>query len=369
VRSLCSSLPARTRGACRRRQAEALQRQWLSRLAWGPQPEHAAEIQLWLGLFPVSWQQMPDVVLLEQQIATIRQHLGGSFTGLLTAMVLDPALQLSLNGPANHRSNPNENLARELLELFSLGEGHYSETDVREAARALSGYRLDAQQQLVLDPRRHDSGSKTILGRRADFNAASLALWLAEQPATARHINSLIASYSLARAKPAPAYSDTFLATFQHDYILSPKYRIVSQTSFLRDPPKTITKHTEQLIGFARTLVQTPSTTFMVAPGLAYSFGEKEYVGDVDDQHFGYGFYQILNHSLSPTLSLQQKLKAVRSFSDPQYIRASASVSLTVQLTKTIGLQTSLESTYDGRPAQGIEELQYQTNTGLQFKF
>ena len=122
-------------------------------------------------------------------------------------------------------------------------------------------------------------------------------------------------------------------------------------------------------MGFARTLILTPSTTFMVAPGLAYSFGEKEYVGDVDDQHFGYGLYQILNHSLSPTLSLQQKLKAVRSFSDPQYIRASASVSLTVQLTKTIGLQTSLESTYDGRPAQGIEELQYQTKTGLQFKF
>lgn len=122
MRSLCSSLPARSRGACRRRQAEALQRQWLSRLAWGPQPEQAAEIQLWLALFPVSWQQLPDVVLLEQQIATIRQHLGGSFTALLTAMVLDPSLQLSLNGPANHRSNPNENLARELLELFSLGE-------------------------------------------------------------------------------------------------------------------------------------------------------------------------------------------------------------------------------------------------------
>lgn len=212
----------------------------------------------------------------------------------------------------------------------------------------------------------HMSAPAPTLGQGS---ARSLNVNLGIERATARHINSLIASYSLARAKPAPAYSDTFLATFQHDYILSPKYRIVSQTSFLRDPPKTITHHTEQLIGFARTLVQTPSTTFMVAPGLAYSFGEKEYVGDVDDQHFGYGFYQILNHSLSPTLSLQQKLKAVRSFSDPQYIRASASVSLTVQLTKTIGLQTSLESTYDGRPAQGIEELQYQTNTGLQFKF
>lgn len=162
---------------------------WLSRLAWGPQPEQAAEIQLWLGVFPVSWQQLPDAALLEQQIATIRQHLGGSFTSLLTAMVRDPALQLSLNGPANHRGNPNENLARELLELFSLGEGHYSETDVREAARALSGYRLSADHQLVLDPRRHDPGPKTILGRTAAFDGESLAAWLAEQPAAARHIS------------------------------------------------------------------------------------------------------------------------------------------------------------------------------------
>jgi uncharacterized protein (DUF1800 family) len=189
VRSICSSLPARHRAACRRRQAEALQRQWLSRLAWGPQPEQAAEIQLWLGVFPVSWQQLPDAALLEQQIATIRQHLGGSFTGLLTAMVRDPALQLSLNGPANHRNNPNENLARELLELFSLGEGHYSERDVREAAPALTGYRLTADHQLVLDPRRHDPGPKTILGRSAAFDGESLAAWLAEQPAAARHIS------------------------------------------------------------------------------------------------------------------------------------------------------------------------------------
>jgi uncharacterized protein (DUF1800 family) len=138
----------------------------------------------------VSWQQLPDTALLEQQIATIRQHQGGSYVALLTAMVLDPALQLSLNGPANHRRNPNENLARELLELFSLGEGHYTEADVREAARALSGYRLNAERQLVLDPRRHDPGPKTILGRTAAFDGVSLAAWLAEQPATARHITT-----------------------------------------------------------------------------------------------------------------------------------------------------------------------------------
>jgi hypothetical protein len=184
----CSALPRGERGDCRRRNAEALQQRWLAELAWGVDQGSLWQVQLWLGVFPVNWRQVPDPVLLERQIATIRRHLKGSYLELLTAMVLDPALQLSLNGPANHRRNPNENLARELLELFSLGEGHYSEADVREAARALSGYRLDAERQLVLDPRRHDFGTKTILGRSADFNVETLAAWLAEQPATARHI-------------------------------------------------------------------------------------------------------------------------------------------------------------------------------------
>lgn len=193
----CSALPREERGACRRSQAEALQQRWLAELAWGVDQRRLWQVQLWLGVFPVNWRQLPDGELLERQIATINRHLKGNYGELLTAMVLDPALQISLNGPANHRSNPNENLARELLELFSLGEGHYTEADVREAARALSGYRLDRPQpdgepQLVLDPRRHDFGPKTILGHTHTFAAESLAAWLAEQPATARHISARI---------------------------------------------------------------------------------------------------------------------------------------------------------------------------------
>jgi len=188
----CSALAREERVACKRGQAADLQRRWLSQLAWDEDQRRPRQVQLWLGVFPVSWRQLPDPALLEGQIASISRHLDGTYAELLKAMLFDPALQISLNGPANHRRSPNENLARELLELFSLGEGHYSEADVREAARALSGYRLDGQQQLVLDPRRHDAGSKTILGRRADFNAESLAIWLSEQPATARHISARI---------------------------------------------------------------------------------------------------------------------------------------------------------------------------------
>ena len=187
----CSRLPREQRAACKREQALALQRRWLQELTWDADGT-AAQVQLWLGVFPVNWRQLPDPQLLQRQINTIRRCLGGGYGQLLTAMLLDPALQISLNGPANHRRQPNENLARELLELFALGEGNYSEEDVREAARALTGYRLNGDGELVLDPRRHDPGLKTILRRTEAFTGERLAAWLAEQPATARYISGRI---------------------------------------------------------------------------------------------------------------------------------------------------------------------------------
>ena len=187
----CSKLTHDHRAACRKQQARTLQHQWLITLTWGSELISAAvaeQLQIWLGIFPVNWRQLPDPALLNQQVHTLCEANTGGFGQLLEAMVIDPALQISLNGPANQSRNPNENLARELLELFSLGEGHYGEADVMDAARALTGYRLNADKQIVLEPRRHDSGPKTILGRRAAFEASSLTSWLAEQPATARHI-------------------------------------------------------------------------------------------------------------------------------------------------------------------------------------
>jgi uncharacterized protein (DUF1800 family) len=226
VQRSAATLPREERGACRRSQAEALQRDWLSQLAWGAEQRRLWQVQLWLGVFPVDWRQVPEVALLEGQIATISRHLDGSFSELLGAMVLDPALQISLNGPANHRTNPNENLARELLELFSLGEGHFSEADVREAARALSGYRLERPQpdgppQLVLDPRRHDFGPKTILGRSHTFDAKSLAAWLAEQPATARHISARIWRQQVG-SPPSPQRLDALASGWRQQQLALP---------------------------------------------------------------------------------------------------------------------------------------------------
>jgi uncharacterized protein (DUF1800 family) len=192
------------REKCRQEAGQQLQLDWLQRLAFGPEQASAEKVHLWTGIFPVNWRQLPHGWLLRQQLNTIESRLNGSFAQLLIAMVLDPALQISLNGLSNHRTSPNENLARELLELFSLGEGHYSETDVKEAARALTGYQLAANGRLVLNPKRHDPGPKTILGRTASFDGASLAAWLAAQATTARHISSRLWR-ALLGTRPAPS--------------------------------------------------------------------------------------------------------------------------------------------------------------------
>lgn len=188
----CSALPDRTAiNACKQDTIRRLQRAWIERLTFGPTPLEDRLIQLWLGIFPVNQRQLGGMAsLLVQQIEAIRSNLNGTYPALLSAMVANPALQISLDGLRNRSGRPNENLGRELLELFTLGEGNYSERDVSEAARALTGYRLQTDGTLAIDPRRHDDGPKTILGRTARFNGPSLVAWLCEQHATAQHLTS-----------------------------------------------------------------------------------------------------------------------------------------------------------------------------------
>ena len=187
----CPDLERQKRAQCRRSKARSLQRRWLESLTWGNEDfnkNKAKQIQLWLNIFPVNWRQLPDPLLLEQQLESIQTKMHSNYKLLLEAMVLDPAVQISLNGTSNHRKNPNENLARELLELFTLGEGQFSEKDIQESARALTGYRLDSNHKLILINSRHDNGVKQILNHSEIFNGSSLALWLAEQTATAHNI-------------------------------------------------------------------------------------------------------------------------------------------------------------------------------------
>ena len=121
---------------------------------------------------------------MRQQNETFRRLGRGPFGDLLRAMLRDPALLVWLDAPSNRKGKPNENLARELMELFTLGVGRYTESDVKETARALTGLTV-AQGQFQVRADHHDDGEKTILGKTARFDGDSLADHLLAQPAAA----------------------------------------------------------------------------------------------------------------------------------------------------------------------------------------
>jgi uncharacterized protein (DUF1800 family) len=172
---------------------------WVYRMLHGPDPLGERLALLWHNHFATSNEKVADVGAMIRQNALFREHARALFGEVLRPMSRDLALLVYLDAPENHKEHPNENLARELMELFTLGVGHYSEADVREAARALTGWRFKGvndndtrvDKRLILEPylhyssRWHDHGEKTILRRRGRWSADDLVKILLDQPATA----------------------------------------------------------------------------------------------------------------------------------------------------------------------------------------
>jgi uncharacterized protein (DUF1800 family) len=160
---------------------------WFYRMLLGPDPLTERLPLMWHDHFATSNLKVNDLVLMRRQNQTLRSLCRAPFGRLLNAMLRDPALLTWLDAPENTKGHPNENLARELMELFTLGIGHYSEDDVQQAARALTGWKL-VNDNARFVPIRHDAGSKTILGRSGAFDTEGLARLLIEHPATSRRL-------------------------------------------------------------------------------------------------------------------------------------------------------------------------------------
>ena len=143
----------------------------------------------WHNHFATSATKVRSAAMLSAQNATLRAKGRGRFSDLAEAMVVDPALLLWLDGQQNTVKAPNENLSREFMELFTLGRsGGYTEQDVREGARALTGWTLDRQEgTATFVPRRHDAKPKTVLGTTANLDATGFVGVLLE-PADIRAV-------------------------------------------------------------------------------------------------------------------------------------------------------------------------------------
>jgi uncharacterized protein (DUF1800 family) len=173
--------------AVRSKQPDRLKAWWMYRMLFTSRPLTEKLALLWHNHFATSNRKLEDLSLMRGQNELFREHGLDPFGRLLTAVIHDPAMLLWLDAPANHKGHPNENLARELMELFTLGIGHYDETDVKEAARALTGWTV-IDDEFKFRSELHDEGEKTILNRRLEWNGEKLLELLLEQPATAHRL-------------------------------------------------------------------------------------------------------------------------------------------------------------------------------------
>jgi uncharacterized protein (DUF1800 family) len=160
---------------------------WVYRMFRGPDPLGERLTLMWHNHFATSNDKVRNLAAMWRQNETFRKYARAPFGELLGAVIRDPALLVWLDARANRKGKPNENLGRELMELFTLGIGHYSEKDVKEAARALTGWTV-AEGRFKEDAALHDVGAKTILGRTGRWKGDDLVRMLLEHPATSRRL-------------------------------------------------------------------------------------------------------------------------------------------------------------------------------------
>lgn len=160
---------------------------WFYRMLFGPDPLGERLTLLWHDHFATANGKVQDSGLMRRQNDTFRRHCRGNFADLLNASLREPALLIYLDSPANRKAHPNENLARELMELFTLGAGRFTEADVKEAARCLTGWDV-SNGEFTERPEKHDDGTKTVLGQTGPWTAIDLISLLLKQPAAAERV-------------------------------------------------------------------------------------------------------------------------------------------------------------------------------------
>ena len=175
----------------RRQVLETLQLRgwWINEMLATQSPLTERMTLFWHNHFTSSQQKVRYPQLMYQQNVLLRENALGNFATLLHAASRDPAMVVYLDAASNRKGRPNENFAREVMELFTLGEGHYSETDIREAARAFTGWSIDPETGAFVNRRlAHDYGMKTVLGRSGTFDGDDVLDILLAQPAAAEFI-------------------------------------------------------------------------------------------------------------------------------------------------------------------------------------
>ena len=197
---------------------------WADRMVATQRPLEEKMALFWHGHFATGEEKVRDYRKMEQQLALFHRQATGNFRELLVDVARDPAMLVFLDAAENVKGAPNENFAREVMELFTMGVGNYTEQDIREAARAFTGW-IDDDLAFKVDPAKHDDGPKTFLGRTGNFDGVDILKIILEQPVTAEYIAGKLYRFFV-RDDLSPALQARLGAVLRdNDYEIAPLLR------------------------------------------------------------------------------------------------------------------------------------------------
>ncbi|WP_172121785.1 MULTISPECIES: DUF1800 domain-containing protein [unclassified Devosia] len=180
---------------------------WLDRMVRTNRPLEEKLTLFWHGHFATSEEKLRDYRKALLQLGTLRAGASGNFGALLDAVAKDPAMLVYLDAAQNVKGAPNENFGREVMELFTMGVGNYTEDDIREAARAFTGWGND-DLTFVVDPDKHDTGIKNFLGHTGAFAGEDILRIILNQPQTANYIAAKLYRFFV-REQISPDFGQT----------------------------------------------------------------------------------------------------------------------------------------------------------------
>ena len=172
---------------------------WANRMLLTQRPLEEKMTLFWHGHFATSEEKVRDFRKMHLQNELFRAQATGNFRSLLIAVAKDPAMLAYLDAGVNVKGAPNENFAREIMELFTMGVGNYSEVDIREAARAFTGWNYQGV-KFVINPALHDNDPKTVLGRTGNFDGVQVIDIILSQPVTSEFVAGKMYQYFVREA-------------------------------------------------------------------------------------------------------------------------------------------------------------------------
>ncbi len=190
-----------------RAQMTEMQKWWLKRMVETARPMEEKMTLFWHGILSTSYRTIEDSWHMFTQNQMLRKNAVGNFGTMLFDLIRDPAMIKYLNNDESRKNKPNENLAREIMELFSLGVGNYTEKDIKEGARALTGYTF-RDDEFFYDERNHDNADKTILGKKAPLDGDGFVKAILETRACSAYVARRAYGFFVSELPPMERLAD-----------------------------------------------------------------------------------------------------------------------------------------------------------------